>query len=127
MFGRYTVKIYLLIFRSCLKDCELALQIKPNYEKVLNRAANCCYHLARYDKGIEYCDNILESDKTKKDILNLRKKCVNALKLKERNDRKKDAENKKANQSVNDLITEIISRGYKIEGGSKSKCLLANH
>ncbi|KAH1011063.1 DNA polymerase interacting tetratricopeptide repeat-containing, protein of 47 kDa isoform X2 [Dendroctonus ponderosae] len=110
---------FLQNYRSCLRDCELALKIKPNYEKVLNRAANCCYHLARYDKGIEYCDNILESDKTNKDILNLRKKCVNALKLKERNDRKRDADNKKANQSVKDLIAEIVSRGYKIEGGGK--------
>lgn len=119
---RYFITLNCLLFggcRSCLKDCELALKIKPHYDKVLTRAANCCYHLGQYNKAVEYCDQILEGNKTHKETLELRKKCVNEAKLKERNERKKAAENKKSKMLEDKLIEEIIKRGYHIEGGQK--------
>jgi len=119
---RYFITLKCLLFggcRSCLKDCELALKIKPYYDKVLTRAANCCYHLGQYNKAVEYCDQILEGNKTHKETLELRKKCINEAKLKERNERKKAAEDKKCKMLEDKLIEEIIKRGYHIEGGQK--------
>ncbi|CAG9770774.1 unnamed protein product [Ceutorhynchus assimilis] len=111
---------FLKNYRSCLKDCELALKLNPDYEKVLNRAAFCCYHTKNYEKSIEYCDKILEKNKTNKEILDLRKKCVNEAKLQIRNERKREIEDKKKKQFENNLIQEIAKRGYKIEGGEIS-------
>jgi len=108
---------FLQNYRSCLKDCELALKINPTYEKVLNRAAHCTYHLKLYEKSVEYCDKILDQNKTNKEILELRKKCVIEAKLKERNERKKEVEEKKRKQSEDNIIKEILKRGYRIEGG----------
>lgn len=106
---------FLKNYRSCLHDCELALKLKPDYDKVSNRAAHCSYHLGQYDKAVEFCDLILEKNKTDKDILELRKKCVNDAKLKDRNTRKKYLEDKKKKQIENTLIEEILKRGYNIE------------
>ncbi|KAL1501318.1 hypothetical protein ABEB36_006661 [Hypothenemus hampei] len=105
---------FLKNYRSCLRDCELALKIKPNYEKVLNRAANCCYYLKQYAQAIEYCDKILEINETAKDVSVLRQKCLNEMKLKDRNERKKEIAEKKKQHSESILIKEIISRGYRI-------------
>lgn len=106
---------FLKNYRSCLHDCELALKLKPDYDKVSNRAAHCSYQLGQYDKAVEFCDLILEKNKTDKDILKLRKKCVNDAKLKDRNTRKKYLEDKKKKQIENTLIEEILKRGYNIE------------
>ncbi|XP_066257763.1 DNA polymerase interacting tetratricopeptide repeat-containing, protein of 47 kDa [Euwallacea similis] len=108
---------FLKNYRSCLQDCELALRIKPTYIKALSRAANCCYHLTQYNKALEFCDKLLEDNSSNKDILDLRKKCVKDLKEKERNERKKDIEEKKRKNLENDLVKEIVARGYQIEGG----------
>ncbi|XP_066148808.1 DNA polymerase interacting tetratricopeptide repeat-containing, protein of 47 kDa [Euwallacea fornicatus] len=108
---------FLKNYRSCLKDCELALKIKPMYNKVLNRAANCCYHLTQYNKALEFCDKLLEDNSNNKEILDLRKKCLKELKEKERNERKKDIEKKKQKKLEDDLIKEIVARGYQIEQG----------
>lgn len=100
-------------------DCQSALKINPNYEKTLNRAANCCYHLKQYSKAVDYCDSILEKQKDNKEILELRQSSINAAKLKERDDRKKEVAAKKKAKEEELLIKEILNRGYNIEGGVK--------
>lgn len=102
-------------FRSSLRDSEEALKLKPEYDKVLTRAANCSFELKQYSKCIEYCDKILDKHKSDSIILELRNKSIREGKLKERNERKKDAENKKQKKDVEDLLNNIVQRGYKLE------------
>lgn len=95
-----------------MKDCEAALKLNSKYDKALIRAANCCYEMKQYAKCIEYCDEVLEKNKS---ILELRTKCVNEDKLKQRNERKKDLQNRKLKRSEEQLVNEILKRGYRIE------------
>lgn len=53
--------------------------------------------------------------------MELRAKCVSEAKLKERNERKREVEEKKKKQSENTLIKEIVKRGYTIEGGESGR------
>lgn len=99
----------------------MALKIKPDYEKALVRAANCCFEMKQYQNAIEFCDVILNKQKDNEVILELRQKCVNEEKLKKRNERKRDIEIKKKEKEEEELIKEIIKRGYKIEGGLKGE------
>lgn len=105
-------------FRSSLKDSEEALKLKPNYDKPLIRAANCCFEMKHYEKCIEYCERILDMDKSNTIILELRKKSINEQKLKGRNERKKELQDKRNMQIEENLVSEILKRGYKLEGDS---------
>ncbi|KAJ8956073.1 hypothetical protein NQ318_016525 [Aromia moschata] len=106
-------------YRSALKDCELALTKKPEYHKALIRAAKCCYEVKNFQKAIEYCDQILDKDKDNKEILELRKKSVSDAKEKERDDRRREVLEKRKAKEEEEIIKEILKRGYKIEGGEQ--------
>lgn len=67
---------FLKNYRSCLNDCEKALTYKPDYIKALYRAANCALLLSRYDKCVEFCDQILLKDNENKEFLDIRKKAI---------------------------------------------------
>lgn len=108
-----------IVFRSALKDCELALKLNPNYVKVLKRAANCCYNLNQFNKCIEFCDRILELEKDNKTLAALKKECVKNAKLKARNERKQELETKNKEKEENALLNTIRQRGYHIEGNWK--------
>lgn len=108
-------------------DCEWALKINPNYEKALNRAANCCYHLKQFSKAVDYCDNLLERQKNNKEILELRQNSINAAKLKERDDRKREVASKRKAKEEEILIKELLNRGYNIERGVKGGFIFTNY
>lgn len=108
-------------FRSALKDSEEALKLKPEYDKALIRAANCCFEMKLYKKCVEFCDQVLDKNKTNTIILELRKKSINEQKLKERNERKRELEEKKKMKDEENLISEILRRGYQLENDSTSK------
>lgn len=74
-----------------------------------------------YKKCVEFCDQVLDKNKTNTIILDLKKKSINEQKLKERNERKKELEEKKRIKNEENLISEILRRGYQLEGDSKSK------
>ncbi|XP_076254698.1 DNA polymerase interacting tpr containing protein of 47kD isoform X2 [Rhynchophorus ferrugineus] len=112
-------------YRSCLRDCVLALKIKPDYDKVISRAANCAYYLKQYEKAIQFCDKLLDKNKDDKIILELRKNSISQAKLAERNERKNKLETKRKKQLEDKLIKEILERGYIIEGGSSGNIHLS--
>ncbi|XP_057658120.1 DNA polymerase interacting tetratricopeptide repeat-containing, protein of 47 kDa [Diorhabda carinulata] len=122
--NRAAAHFFLKNYRSSLQDCELALKIKPNYEKALVRAANCCVEMKNYKKAIDYCDIILNKEKDNRIVLDLRKKCVSAAKIKERDERKREHQEKKRNEEEDVIINEIIKRGYMIEGGTRGNLSL---
>lgn len=108
-------KSYLYCCRSCLRDCELALKYKSNYDKVLLRAANSCFNMQQHDKCVEYCDLILDKDTNNKDVQQLRQKSLNAAKINERDSRKKEANIKKQKAQEQLLLDSIAKRNVKFD------------
>ncbi|XP_012267399.2 DNA polymerase interacting tetratricopeptide repeat-containing, protein of 47 kDa [Athalia rosae] len=102
-------------YRSSLNDCKLALNLKPEYPKALNRAANCCLHINDYDQCIFYCDKFLEKSPSDKAILNLRTEAVVSKKKLERDRRKKEVSIKKMEREEKSLLELIQSRKINVE------------
>ncbi|VVC32117.1 Tetratricopeptide repeat,Tetratricopeptide repeat-containing domain,Tetratricopeptide-like helical [Cinara cedri] len=50
---------FLKNYRSSLGAAEEALKLKPDYEKTILRAINCCIQLKDFDKSLDYCDKYL--------------------------------------------------------------------
>nr|CAH7749184.1 unnamed protein product [Callosobruchus chinensis] len=118
--NRAAAHYFLKNYRSALKDCELALKMKPDYDKAMKRAANCCYEMRQYNNAIQYCEMILDKEKDDRTILELRKKCVGLAKVSELNARKKQFITKKKEKEEDNLVKTILERGYKLEGGDLS-------
>lgn len=74
-FAHCNIKITIDI-RTSLADCQIALNLQPQYEKALKRAAQCCYNLERYKPCVTYCDQLLGIDPTNSVIAKLRKDAV---------------------------------------------------
>lgn len=111
--NRSAAHYFLKNYRSSLRDCELALKIKPDYEKAMIRAANCCYEVKQYDKALSYCDKILEGNKDTQ-ILELRQKCVKAAKIQDRDRRLKEKTETKKTKEQQNLLNAIRSRGITV-------------
>lgn len=108
--NRSAANYFLKNYRSSLRDCELALKLKSDYEKPLIRAAHCCYEIQQYDKCTDYCDRILTKQKNNKEILELRQKAVKAAKLKGRDARIKEREEKRKIERQKELLEVIACR-----------------
>ncbi|CAH2010916.1 unnamed protein product [Acanthoscelides obtectus] len=119
--NRAAAHYFLKNYRSALKDCELALKLKTNYDKAIKRAAQCCYEMKQYNKAIDYCDTILENEKDNKTLLEFRKKCASLAKDIEQSERKKQFFAKKKQMEEDNLVKEILKRGYKLEGDSGTR------
>lgn len=100
-----------------MRDAELALKFKADYDKAIIRAAICCYEINQYEKAIEYCDGFLNKKPDDTEVLRLRQKCVNSIKIKEKNLRKKKQLESKKNQVDEELLQQLSIRGINIEGG----------
>lgn len=85
--NRSAANFFLKNYRSSLRDCELAVKLKPDYKKVLIRAANCAYQIQHYEKCVEFCDHVLAIEKNDKEMVELRQKAAKGLKIKERDAR----------------------------------------
>lgn len=90
--------------------------MKPEYEKVQLRAANCCYEIGFYSKAVEYCDKLLRKHKEDKAVLEIRQKCVRSAKMKDRNARLKEREEKKELKEQQALVNALKHRGVNIAG-----------
>lgn len=96
-------------YRSSLNDCKLALKFKPQYSKVLNRAAICNFHIKDYDQCIDLCDQFLDQNPTDKTILKLKSDVIIARECLQRDKRKQIKLAKKLDKEDERLL-EIISR-----------------
>lgn len=102
-------------YRSSLNDCKFALKLKPDYAKVLNRAATCCFHVKDYEQCIDFCDQILDESPTDKIILHLKSQAAAAGERLERDKRKQDRLEKKLDKEEEELLDIIRSRGVNLE------------
>lgn len=113
--NRAAAQFMLKNYRSSLNDCKLALKMKPNYVKVLNRAATCCFHIKDYDQCIDFCDQLLNDSPTDKAVLNLKSQAVAAREHLKRDKRKQDRLEKKLDKEEEKLVDIIKSRGVNLE------------
>ncbi|XP_044261369.1 DNA polymerase interacting tetratricopeptide repeat-containing, protein of 47 kDa [Tribolium madens] len=114
--NRSAAHFFLGNYRSALLDAETALKLKPDYDKALVRAANCCYKSGKYDKAVDYCDKILEKNKANQEVQKLRQMSLNEKKIKERDERRREMAEKKSQKEEEMIIGEILKRGINIEG-----------
>lgn len=70
------IYLIILIFRSSLVSAEQALKIKPDYEKTIMRAINCCIQLKEFDKCLDYCDKYLEQVPDDNNVVKIKKETI---------------------------------------------------
>lgn len=99
--------------RSSLIDCKLALKLNPDYDKVLLRAANCCFHTGQYESAVEFCDKLPDNEAA----LTLKTEATRKKKEAERDSRRTRRLEKTRTTEEQELFAEIRKRGIKLEGG----------
>ncbi|XP_064214481.1 DNA polymerase interacting tetratricopeptide repeat-containing, protein of 47 kDa isoform X2 [Tribolium castaneum] len=116
--NRSAAHFFLGNHRSALADAEMALKLKPGYGKALVRAANCCYKTGKFDKAIEYCDQILggNDNNNNEEAQKLREMSLNSKKIAERDARRREKTERKQQKEEALIIGEILKRGIDIEG-----------
>lgn len=72
----------------------------------------------QYQKVIDYCESILEKDVNNKDVQELRQKSFNAMKLLERDRRKKELLTRNQERDVQLLLEEIQKRKLKFDSSN---------
>ncbi|XP_006612590.1 DNA polymerase interacting tetratricopeptide repeat-containing, protein of 47 kDa isoform X2 [Apis dorsata] len=102
-------------YRSSLNDCKLALKLKSNYTKTLNRAATCCLYIKDYDNCIDFCDQLLDESPTDKIILHLKSQAVAARDRLKRDKRKQDRLEKQLNKKEEELLNIIKRNKINLE------------
>lgn len=55
---------------------EQALKMKPDYEKTILRAINCCIQLKEFDKCLDFCDKYLEKVPGDNIVIELKKEAI---------------------------------------------------
>lgn len=124
--NRAAAHFFLKNYRSSLKDCELAISLKPAHLKALYRAVQCCSKMNKLELCIMFCDKILDIESDNQTYLQLKNECITKLndqrkeeKLKERNERKRD-------KIVGKLYEAIVKRGIKVKKGKDGLLELFN-
>lgn len=108
-------------YRSSLNDCKLALKLKSNYIKALNRAATCCLYIKDYDNCIDFCDQLLDESPTDKIILHLKSQAIAARDRLKRDKRKQDRLEKQLNKKEEELLNIIKRNGINLELTEENK------
>lgn len=118
--NRAAAHFFLKNYRSCLKDCLAALELKTPYEKAQTRAAQCYFHLNKFSECIALCDDILFLLPSSAEALELRKKAISSKKIQERNLRKESAGQRTADKKEKILLDAIKERGIQINRKGQS-------
>ncbi|XP_053649718.2 tetratricopeptide repeat protein 4 isoform X2 [Cherax quadricarinatus] len=101
-------------YRSAIKDCEKAVELKTDYLKAVVRAVDCATKLNSWDEVFHWCDRGLRLDPTNQKLKTDRLTALKEKKLLERNARKMARdENKKATEEQN-LINAIKNSGVQL-------------
>lgn len=101
-------------YRSALKDCEKAYELKSDYMKAVLRAVDCAIKAKFWDEVFTWCDRGLVMDPSDQKLKNSRLTAVREKKLVERNSRKKAQEEKKKLTDEQNLINAIKNQGVKL-------------
>jgi len=100
-------------YRSSLNDSLLAAKLKPDYFKAVFRATECCLKLKRYSEGLQWCDYGITLDPNAVSLVKLRTELIQGQKKEERDKRKAEANEKKEQLQINQLVAAFALRGIK--------------
>ncbi|XP_045608799.1 tetratricopeptide repeat protein 4 [Procambarus clarkii] len=101
-------------YRSAIKDCEKAVEFKPDYPKAIVRAMDCATKLQSWDEVITWCDRGLRIESTNQKLKTSRLTAVREKKLVERDMRKKVKEENRKFEEEENLINAIKNRGIRL-------------
>ncbi|XP_045111534.1 tetratricopeptide repeat protein 4-like [Portunus trituberculatus] len=101
-------------FRSTIKDCEKAFELKPHYTKVITRAVDAATKLKSWDEVFAWCDRGLQLDPTDTKLKASRLKAVKEKKMIERDNRRKSQEILKKKNEEQSVVNVIKNRGIKL-------------
>lgn len=113
--NRAAAHYFIKNYRSCLRDCERAMQYKPDYDKAITRAAHCCYEIAQYERCMELCDMLLHRCSERQDMLALRQQANNAQKARARDARKRNRDAVMRARDEMTLVSVMKERGIQLE------------
>ncbi|XP_050524459.1 DNA polymerase interacting tetratricopeptide repeat-containing, protein of 47 kDa-like [Daktulosphaira vitifoliae] len=111
---------FLKNYRSSLKAAQEALLLKPDYEKTIMRAINCCLYLKKYDECMEYCDKYLKQVPDDITVINIKKEALKSKKIMEKDLRKLMKIQKQQDTEKQNLLDELNKRNLVIFGGKSS-------
>ncbi|KAK3850514.1 hypothetical protein Pcinc_042787 [Petrolisthes cinctipes] len=111
-------------YRSALKDCEKAFELKPDYMKAVSRAVECATKLKLWDDVFMWCDRGLKLDPGEQRLKQTRLTAVKEKKLQERDQRKKTQEEKRKESDEQSLLNTIQARGVRL-GTTASKASMS--
>lgn len=111
--NRSAAQFFLKNYRSSLEDAEKALRLKPDYAKSKFRAAQCNFHLNRFQECLEHCNDILEKDPENGPANELLMKCKSTKQEVQRNERKRTMDIKKKEKEFQRTVDELNRRGIK--------------
>lgn len=101
-------------YRSVIKDCEKALELKPDYTKAIKRAVDSTLKLKSWDEMFAWCERGLQQDPANAELKTLRLQAVKEKKLLERDNRKKMREVNKKKDEEESILNVIKNRGVRL-------------
>ncbi|XP_044763280.1 DNA polymerase interacting tetratricopeptide repeat-containing, protein of 47 kDa [Coccinella septempunctata] len=115
--NRAAAHYFLKNYRSSLKDCEAAINLKPNYLKALCRAAQCCQATNKLELCVTYCDKILEIESDNGLYLKMKNDCAEKLDRQKKQKKIEERDERKREKIVGKLYEAIVKRGINIKKG----------
>lgn len=112
--NRATAHYYLGNMRSSLKDCKIALKMKPNHMKAIIKSAQCCMRLKEYTESIKYCNMGLAINAEDKVLLGLREDAEREQKVALRDERKNAATTRKKQEQETRLLATLKERNIQV-------------
>ncbi|CAH2986573.1 unnamed protein product [Chilo suppressalis] len=112
--NRAAAQWHLKNYRSALFDSERALSFNPGHSKARLRAAKSALEVAQYNKCIEHCQKLLDTEPKDKEVIDLLNTAKKKLMFQERDQRKKERSEAKSLEQKEGVIKAIIDRGIKI-------------
>lgn len=112
--NRAAAHYHLKNYRSALFDSERALAYKPDYTKARLRAAKSALSASKFDKCIEHCEKLLQSQSKDKEVIDLLNIAKKRKTIQERDERKKIRTEAKKSEQKEAVIKALLDRGIKI-------------
>lgn len=101
-------------YRSALNDSVKALSFSPDHAKAKLRAAKSAAEVAKFDICIQYCEKLLETQPSNKEIIDLLSNAKRKRTIQQRDRRKNDHINAKAEDQQYTIITAIKDRKIRV-------------
>jgi len=113
--NRGTMQYQLKNYRSCVKDCTLAIRFESSYEKAYRKAIIALQKINRHDEIQVWATKALEKFPDSKDFKDFRSEALKKQKEADRNERKRQADKRKVQREKAKLVAIVKSREYGMD------------